>query len=74
MTTGGLFLVGDYDLIRPVSMALGAKEIFWQPAQKPGKPRCTLLNIKRLSSSDLIGLPGTLLLCSPVLLYMYRHY
>lgn len=37
ITTGGVS-VGDYDLIRPVSMALGAKEIFWQVAQKPGKP------------------------------------
>ncbi|RYZ99761.1 MAG: molybdopterin molybdenumtransferase MoeA [Moraxellaceae bacterium] len=37
ITTGGVS-VGDYDLIRPVSMALGAQQIFWQVAQKPGKP------------------------------------
>lgn len=37
ITTGGVS-VGDYDLIRPVSMGLGAEEIFWKVAQKPGKP------------------------------------
>lgn len=37
ITTGGVS-VGDYDLIRPVSMGLGAQEIFWKVAQKPGKP------------------------------------
>lgn len=37
ITTGGVS-VGDYDLIRPVSMALGEEEIFWQETQKTGKP------------------------------------
>lgn len=37
LTTGGVS-VGDYDLIRPVAMQLGAQQIFWQVAQKPGKP------------------------------------
>lgn len=57
ITTGGVS-VGDYDLIRPISMTLGAKEIFWQVAQKPGKP----LYFAEYQQDDhhayLIGLPG----------------
>lgn len=66
ITTGGVS-VGDYDLIRPVSMALGAKEIFWQVAQKPGKPLyfAEYQHSPVNNSSDfdnkhtyLLGLPG----------------
>lgn len=57
ITTGGVS-VGDYDLIRPVSMALGAKEIFWQVAQKPGKPLYFAEYQADNHISYLIGLPG----------------
>ncbi|OUY07061.1 molybdopterin molybdotransferase MoeA [Acinetobacter populi] len=61
ITTGGVS-VGDYDLIRPVSMALGAEEIFWQVAQKPGKPlyfaRYQANQQLTQQRSYLIGLPG----------------
>ena len=57
ITTGGVS-VGDYDLIRPVSMALGAKEIFWQVAQKPGKPLYFAEYQTDHHHSYLIGLPG----------------
>jgi molybdopterin molybdotransferase len=57
ITTGGVS-VGDYDLIRPVSMALGAKEIFWQVAQKPGKPLYFAEYQTDRHHSYLIGLPG----------------
>lgn len=57
ITTGGVS-VGDYDLIRPVSMALGAKEIFWQVAQKPGKPLYFAEYQKEHHHAYLLGLPG----------------
>lgn len=57
ITTGGVS-VGDYDLIRPVSMALGAKEIFWKVAQKPGKPLYFADYQQDQHCSYLIGLPG----------------
>lgn len=57
ITTGGVS-VGDYDLIRPVSMALGAKEIFWKVAQKPGKPLYFAEYQKLENPSYLLGLPG----------------
>src|SRR3546814_16512678 len=37
LTTGGVS-VGDHDLVRPVAEELGVREVFWQVAQKPGKP------------------------------------
>ncbi|MFU8925193.1 molybdopterin molybdotransferase MoeA [Acinetobacter puyangensis] len=57
ISTGGVS-VGDYDLIRPVSMALGAKEIFWQVAQKPGKPLYFAAYQSHQHHAYLIGLPG----------------
>lgn len=59
LTTGGVS-VGDYDLIRPVSMQLGAQQIFWQVAQKPGKPLyfASFQPIKSNHHSYLMGLPG----------------
>lgn len=57
ITTGGVS-VGDYDLIRPVSMAVGATEIFWQVAQKPGKPLYFAEYQTDHHHSYLIGLPG----------------
>lgn len=58
LTTGGVS-VGDYDLIRPLSLKLGAQEVFWQVAQKPGKP----LYFAKYQKADqqasyLLGLPG----------------
>ncbi|MEB3766700.1 molybdopterin molybdotransferase MoeA [Acinetobacter sp. MD2] len=57
ITTGGVS-VGDYDFIRPVSLALGAKEIFWKVAQKPGKPLYFAQYQHLNRSAYLIGLPG----------------
>ncbi len=45
ITTGGVS-VGDYDLIRPVSMALGATEIFGK-LRKNRVNHCILLNIRQ---------------------------
>lgn len=71
LTTGGVS-VGDYDLIRPVSMALGAREIFWQVAQKPGKPLYFASYQQRGSKhqSYLLGLPGN---PAAVLIGLYIH-
>ncbi|WP_026470702.1 molybdopterin molybdotransferase MoeA [Alkanindiges illinoisensis] len=59
ITTGGVS-VGDYDLIRPVSMQLGAQQIFWQVAQKPGKPLyfASYQNAQTGKQCYLLGLPG----------------
>lgn len=71
LTTGGVS-VGDYDLIRPVSMALGAREIFWQVAQKPGKPLYFASYQQQGSKhqSYLLGLPGN---PAAVLIGLYIH-
>ena len=58
LTTGGVS-VGDYDFIRPVTLALGFEQIFWKVKQKPGKPIffATLARADR-SACYLLGLPG----------------
>ncbi|MFT4047637.1 MAG: molybdopterin molybdotransferase MoeA [Solimonas sp.] len=58
LTTGGVS-VGDHDLVRPVATGLGVREVFWQVAQKPGKP----LYFGMREGSDggqklVLGLPG----------------
>lgn len=59
LTTGGVS-VGDYDLVRPLSLQLGAREVFWQVAQKPGKPLyfATFRQTGTGHDSYLLGLPG----------------
>lgn len=71
LTTGGVS-VGDYDLIRPVSLALGAQEIFWQVAQKPGKPLyfASYRHMESGHRSYLLGLPGN---PAAVLIGLYIH-
>ena len=71
LTTGGVS-VGDYDLIRPVSLALGAQEIFWQVAQKPGKPLyfASYQHTQSGHRSYLLGLPGN---PAAVLIGLYVH-
>ena len=58
LTTGGVS-VGDYDFIRPVTLDLGFKQIFWKVNQKPAKPtffaRCERYD---RSHCYLLGLPG----------------
>lgn len=58
LTTGGVS-VGDYDFIRPVTLSLGFKQIFWKVKQKPGKP-LFFAQLKREQDSPcyLLGLPG----------------
>ena len=53
ITTGGVS-VGDKDYILPVAEQLGVRRVFWQVAQKPGKP--IYFGLK--NSTALIGLPG----------------
>ncbi|AOA58579.1 molybdopterin molybdotransferase MoeA [Acinetobacter larvae] len=57
ISTGGVS-VGDYDLIRPVSKTLGAEEIFWKVAQKPGKPMYFARYQHAGRHCYLLGLPG----------------
>jgi molybdopterin molybdotransferase len=58
LTTGGVS-VGDYDFIRPVTLDLGFKQIFWKVKQKPGKPMF-FAQLERTDYSHcyLLGLPG----------------
>ncbi|MGH8461872.1 MAG: molybdopterin molybdotransferase MoeA [Stenotrophobium sp.] len=53
ITTGGVS-VGDKDYILPVAESLGVRRVFWQVAQKPGKP----LYFGLQEGTALIGLPG----------------
>lgn len=74
ITTGGVS-VGDYDLVRPVSISLGAQQIFWQVSQKPGKPLYFASyqhnqQTNKFHQSYLIGLPGN---PAAVALGLYIH-
>lgn len=53
ITTGGVS-VGDKDFIIPVAESLGVQRVFWQVAQKPGKP----LYFGQYGDRTLMGLPG----------------
>jgi molybdopterin molybdotransferase len=54
LTSGGVS-VGDLDLVKDALDALGVERLFWQVAQKPGKP----LAFGRLGDRLVFGLPGT---------------
>jgi len=53
LTSGGVS-VGDLDLVKDALDALGVERLFWQVAQKPGKP----LAFGRLGDRLVFGLPG----------------
>lgn len=53
LTTGGVS-VGDSDFVKPVLEALGAEQIFWRVAQKPGGP----LGFWMLRGKPVFGIPG----------------
>ena len=53
ITTGGVS-VGDKDYILPVAEQLGVRRVFWQVAQKPGKP----IYFGMREDALLMGLPG----------------
>ena len=53
ITTGGVS-VGEKDYIVAAAEALGVQRVFWQVAQKPGKP----LYFGRLGNVAVLGLPG----------------
>jgi molybdopterin molybdotransferase len=53
LTSGGVS-VGDLDLVKDVLESLGVERLFWQVAQKPGKP----LAFGRLGDRLVFGLPG----------------
>jgi molybdopterin molybdotransferase len=58
LTTGGVS-VGDHDLVRPVASELGMREVFWQVAQKPGKPLYFALRDDAGGRQKIVlGLPG----------------
>jgi len=53
VTSGGVS-VGRHDLVRPVLADLGAEEVFWRVAVKPGKP----VSFSVRGSTLVFGLPG----------------
>lgn len=57
LTTGGVS-VGDHDLVRPVAEELGVREVFWQVAQKPGKPLYFGVRDDLGTRRLILGLPG----------------
>ena len=53
VTSGGVS-VGRHDLVRPALAELGAQEVFWRVAVKPGKP----ISFSTRGSTLVFGLPG----------------
>lgn len=53
LTNGGIS-VGDFDYIKDVLEALGAEQVFWRVAQKPGGP----LGLWLLQGKLVFGIPG----------------
>ena len=53
ITNGGISM-GEYDHIRPVMERLGIRQLFWQVAQKPGKPMAFSL----AGEKPIFGVPG----------------
>ena len=53
ITSGGVS-VGRHDLVRPALAALGAEEVFWRVAVKPGKPVAFAVR----GAALVFGLPG----------------
>lgn len=53
LITGGVS-VGSFDLVKEILKKLGVKTLFWQVAQKPGKP----LYFGKYKSKFVFGLPG----------------
>jgi molybdopterin molybdotransferase len=53
VTNGGIS-VGDYDFIKSVLVELGAREVFWKVAQKPGGP----LGYWLIDGKPVFGIPG----------------
>jgi molybdopterin molybdotransferase len=53
ITSGGVS-VGQHDLVRPALAELGAEEVFWRVAVKPGKP----VVFARRGPTLVFGLPG----------------
>ena len=53
ITNGGISM-GEYDHIRPVMERLGIRQLFWQVAQKPGKPMAFSL----AQDKPVFGVPG----------------
>ncbi|MGQ9470165.1 MAG: molybdopterin molybdotransferase MoeA [Candidatus Aminicenantales bacterium] len=65
ITSGGVS-VGDYDLVKAAAAEVKAHLVFWQVAQKPGKPLAfyTLNRAKRhVYLFGLPGNPGAVLIC-----------
>jgi len=57
ISTGGVS-VGDHDHILPAAKACGVQQVFWQVAQKPGKPLFFGRWQRGMQHSVLLGLPG----------------
>lgn len=53
LTSGGVS-VGEFDVVRAAHAALGARELFWKAALKPGTPVCAAIQQGKL----MIGLSG----------------
>lgn len=53
LTSGGVS-VGEYDFVKDVLEGMGAQRLFWEVAQKPGKP----LAFYKIDDKVVFGLPG----------------
>lgn len=57
ITSGGVS-VGDYDLVKEAAARAGARQVFWQVAQKPAKPLAFYELKKGRRTVWIFGLPG----------------
>lgn len=57
VTTGGVSM-GSRDLVRPTLLELGAAEVFWKVAQRPGKPLFVARRATDGRETLCMGLPG----------------
>ncbi|MDI6849857.1 MAG: molybdopterin molybdotransferase MoeA [Candidatus Saccharicenans sp.] len=57
LTSGGVS-VGDFDLVKEAARKVGAREIFWQVAQKPAKPLAFYRAKAGRRTAWIFGLPG----------------
>ncbi len=67
LSTGGVS-VGDFDFVKAAMDELGIRRLFWQVAQKPGKP----LTFGLLRERPYFGLPGNPV-SALVCFYLYVH-
>lgn len=76
VTSGGVSM-GQHDLVRAAAASLGAEEVFWGVAMRPGKPLAFAVHgatpVFGLPGNPVSSLVGALLFVRPALLALQGH-